>query len=79
MTGTRFTRKTIDPTEAQARALEQMIAATEQRIGDAVGAPISLGVRQFFHLLLKRYAAEMDIEWPDDYPVHGGSHRPEVG
>lgn len=72
MTGTRFTRKTVDLTEAQARALEEMIAATEKRISEAAGIPIALGVRQFFHLLLKRYAEELGIEWPEDYPTPGG-------
>ncbi|MBN1450633.1 MAG: hypothetical protein JW963_06420 [Anaerolineales bacterium] len=66
------TRKTVDLTAAQADALEQMIKHAEQAASDATGLEISIGIRQFFHMLLKQYAESVGIEWPDDYPTHGG-------
>lgn len=72
MSTTRFTRKTVDLTEAQAAALEELIAHAEQTASDATGLEIRIGVRQFFHMLLKKHAQEIGIEWPEDYPQHGG-------
>ena len=66
------TRKTVDLTAAQAEALEQMIAQAERMASDAMGLEISIGVRQFFHMLLNQYAESTGIDWPDDYPTHGG-------
>jgi hypothetical protein len=58
-------RKTVDVTEAQAAALQAMISQAEQKASQA-------GVREFFHLLLRRHAQEAGLEWPDDYPLPGG-------
>jgi hypothetical protein len=33
---------------------------------------VTFGSREFFHMLLKRYAEELGLEWPEDYPKPGG-------
>lgn len=66
------TRKTVDLTAAQANALEQMISYAEQVASAATGLEITIGLRQFFHMLLKQHATAIGIEWPDDYPARGG-------
>ncbi len=65
-------RKTVDLTAAQARALDALIAHAERAASEATGLDVRLGVRQFFHMLLKKHAEDVGIKWPDDYPAHGG-------
>lgn len=65
-------RKTVDVTEAQAAALQAMISQAEQTASQAAGLPVRIGVREFFHLLLRRHAQETGLDWPDDYPLPGG-------
>ncbi len=67
-----ITRKTVDLTAAQAAVLSEMIAAAEARATEATGLPIRIGTREFFHMLLKKYADEMGLVWPEDYPAPGG-------
>lgn len=71
MSATR-TRKTVDLTAEQADVLDSLIAHAEQTASDATGLEIRIGVRQFFHMLLRRHAESVSIDWPDDYPAHGG-------
>lgn len=66
------TRKTVDLTAAQADALAQMITHAERTASAATGLEIAIGVRQFFHMLLKQHAEAVGLDWPDDYPAHGG-------
>lgn len=66
------TRKTVDLTAEQAETLETLIAHAEQTASEATGLEIRIGVRQFFHMLLKRHAESVSIDWPGDYPAHGG-------
>lgn len=67
-----ITRVTVDLTLAQRAALDDLIAQANQTASAATGLPIRIGTRQFFHLLLKRYAESQGIDWPDDYPTPGG-------
>lgn len=67
-----ITRKSVDLTEAQLVALEAMIAKRQADASRAAGVEIKIGVREFFHSLLKKEAAELGVEWPDDYPTAGG-------
>jgi hypothetical protein len=72
MPRTNITRKTVDLTTAQAGVLDRMIALAEERASAAAGLPVTIGTREFFHMLLKRYGEELGLEWPEDYPKPGG-------
>lgn len=67
-----ITRKTVDLTAAQAAVLSEMIAAAEAQARQATGLPFRIGVREFFHMLLKKHAEEVGLVWPEDYPTPGG-------
>ncbi len=72
MTRTKRTRKTVDLTAAQAEVLDEMMRRADQRASDAAGVQIRLGTRRFFHMLLKKHADELGLDWPEDYPAPGG-------
>ncbi len=65
-------RKTVDLTAAQAEVLDEMMRQADERASDAAGVKIRLGTRRFFHMLLKKHADELGLDWPEDYPTPGG-------
>jgi hypothetical protein len=38
----------------------------------AAGLPVTIGSREFFHMLLKNYADKLGLQWPQNYPKPGG-------
>lgn len=61
-----------DLTKAQRDAPDAMMEQFNAEVSAAVGVPIRLGVREFFHMLLKRHADATGQPWPEDYPSPGG-------
>lgn len=68
-------RKTVDLTESQGNALDQMIAAYNTEVGRVLGFTINIGQGAFIRALLKNHAQETGQPWPDDYPTPGGRRR----
>ena len=61
-----------DLTQAQRDAPDAMMEQFNAGVSAAAGVPIRLGVREFFHMLLKRHADATGQPWPEDYPSPGG-------
>ena len=56
MSKRRITRVSVDLTQAQRDALDTMMDQFNAEVSAAAGVPIRLGVREVFHMLLKRHA-----------------------
>jgi len=67
-----ITRATVDMTHAQRQAVDEMIAEFNAQISQAAGVKVTLGVREFFHMLLRQHAEQTGQVWPEDYPPYGG-------
>jgi hypothetical protein len=67
-----ITRVCVDLTTAQRQALTQMIERFNAEVSQAAGIKVTFGMREFFHLLLKQHAEAVGLDWPEDYPAHGG-------
>jgi hypothetical protein len=72
MSKRRITRVSVDLTQAQRDAVDAMMEQFNAEVSAAAGVPIRLGVREFFHMLLKRHADATGKPWPEDYPSPGG-------
>jgi len=72
MSKRRITRVSVDLTQAQRDAVDAMMDQFNAEVSAAAGVPIRLGVREFFHMLLKRHADATGQPWPEDYPSPGG-------
>jgi len=35
-------------------------------VGATARLPVTIGSREFFHMLLRRYAEELGLQWPED-------------
>ena len=67
-----ITRVSVDLTTAQREVVGQMIEAASAAASEAVGVPITVSTREFFHALLQQRAESLGLEWPEDYPSAGG-------
>jgi hypothetical protein len=67
-----ITRISVDMTEAQRDLVERMIEEASHVASQAAGIEVTVGTRQFFHMLLKHHAEELGFQWPEDYPTAGG-------
>jgi hypothetical protein len=67
-----ITRLTVDMTAAQRQAVDQMMVDMSDELSARLGLPMPIGVRAFFHILLKQHALDVGLDWPEDYPTPGG-------
>ncbi len=67
-----ITRATVDLTHAQRQAVDAMIQAFSEQVSQTAGVKVDMGVREFFHMLLRQHAERTGQVWPEDYPKYGG-------
>jgi hypothetical protein len=65
-------RISLDMTEAQREAFDHILAARETVESKSAGKSVKLTIRTFIHLILANEAERLNIDWPDNYPEHGG-------
>ncbi len=74
-----FVRLSIDFTPAQIEALDAIAQKFADDVQQITGLRMAISKRELFHMLIRQQAERVGVEWPDDYPTHGGPRSKKSG